>query len=105
MTPARCPRAGFTLVELMVAMAVMGVALSVATGAIVAGLDANEAVDAWTELVRQRRSEAIAEGRPAVVWPDSAHVERPTLVLPDGRVVGGSSPWDRPGDSAMGASL
>lgn len=82
---------GFVLIELLVSMAIMGLVLSVATVALGPVLDSADEVEASQEQLRQARWKAIDGGRPVVSWPDSAHVERPTLLLPDGRMLGSGS--------------
>lgn len=85
--------AGFTLIELMVSMAIMGLVLGVATVALVPALDSAGAAASGQDRLRLSRWTAIEEGRPLVVWPDSAHRDSPTLLLPDGRILG--APYER----------
>jgi prepilin-type N-terminal cleavage/methylation domain-containing protein len=81
-------RAGFTLVELMVSMAVMALSFSVVAIALARDSDVGRPESYWEAELRAARSSAIEQARPIVVWPDSAHRVPPVLLLPDGRVVG-----------------
>lgn len=78
---------GFTLVELIVAMAVMGVTLAVSSLAI--SRNVGRAAGAPLDSTHQRaRRSSIEKVAPVVAWPDSANVYEPVLYLPDGRVIG-----------------
>ena len=80
-------RGGFSLVEVMVVIAVLSIALGLAAVAMPIGL-AEAREDEALGRLRGRRAAAIDEGRLDIVWPDSAHAVEPVLVLPDGRTVG-----------------
>lgn len=87
MSAARAPRRGFTLVEVIVAIAVLGVTLGVA-GLAATGWSAVSEDDEWRSRLLHAESLAAREGRVVVVWPDSAHSTPPALRLPDGRRLG-----------------
>ena len=87
MSAARATRGGFTLVEVIVAMAVLGVTLGVAGLAVTSWSVVTED-DEWQSRLRHAESRAVREGRGVVVWPDSAHATPPALRLPDGRRIG-----------------
>jgi prepilin-type N-terminal cleavage/methylation domain-containing protein len=88
---ASTSRAGVTLVELIVAMAVLATGLAVATGALLSAVPRNASEDAWEVRLRRGQARALRTGERVVVWPDSAHREPPVLFLPDGRAVGVAS--------------
>ncbi len=83
-------RAGFTIVELMVALAILGLTLAV-SGLALASLKAPPE-SAWIRELRRARTEAIRTG--AAVRASSPppftglHRPRPPLFLPDGRALG-----------------
>ena len=79
---------GFTLVELIVTMAVMGVTLTVSSLAIARGGLGRSDEDERSSPYRLAQRSAVETGAPVVAWPDSAHVHHPVLYLPDGRPVG-----------------
>lgn len=93
-------RAGFTLVETLVSLAVLAVSLGVVTGTLVRAGQDTAVRDDWSARLEAGRSDAIETGRPVTVWPDSAHENPPVRFLPDGRVVGrlptADSMWGRP---------
>ncbi len=76
---------GFSLVELIVAIAIMGIAATLATVAFRAL--ARPAPESWERTRREARLRAVEEGRQVVVASDSTPAA-PVLFLPDGRVVG-----------------
>lgn len=83
---SRC--AGFTLVELIVVVAVIAILFGVAGGAIASAFWVEVDPTGWPARLEAARARAVVEGRVVVAWPDSAHVDAPVLFLPDGRVVG-----------------
>ncbi len=88
MNARRCERGGFTLVELMVSLTILGIGLAVATGAITSVLVPRPALPIWESKLANGRSRSIESGEKVVVWPDSADAYSPVLFLPDGRAVG-----------------
>lgn len=84
---AICTRCGFTLIEVLVSLAIMSILLGVVVGALF-----RSAVEApgggWVANLVEARSAAVRTGSAVVVWPDSASVDPPVLFLPDGRSVG-----------------
>jgi prepilin-type N-terminal cleavage/methylation domain-containing protein len=86
MIAARRGVGGFTLLELIVSMAVISIGFGVAATAITRTADSSD--DAWISELRARKSEATRTGRPMVAWHDSAQTIPPVLFLPDGRRVG-----------------
>lgn len=77
------PSGGFTLVELIVALAVLGVALGVSSLA-VGTWDTTS--DRGSQPVRATQARSIRDGSIEVV--PLAGERGPTLLLPDGRVLG-----------------
>jgi len=87
-------RAGVTLVELIVAMAVVATGLAVATGALLSAVPRSASEDAWEARLRRAQMTAVRAGERMVVWPDSAQREPPVLFMPDGRAMGAANAWD-----------
>jgi prepilin-type N-terminal cleavage/methylation domain-containing protein len=83
--------AGFTLVELIVALAVLATSLGIVSGALTSLAMEPEDPSAWPTRLKVARAHAINAGDAEVVWPDSAHVDPPALFLPDGRAVGATA--------------
>jgi len=79
---------GFTLAELIVTMAVMGVTLGVASVAILERNTGSAETARCGARASAEHAAAIDSAVALVRWPDSAHVRAPTLFLPDGRIVG-----------------
>jgi prepilin-type N-terminal cleavage/methylation domain-containing protein len=80
--------AGFTLVELIVTLAILAIATSVATGALTSVASGSDDPSGWVARLSAARARAIETGVPTLVSHDSAHVVPPVLYLPDGRAVG-----------------
>jgi prepilin-type N-terminal cleavage/methylation domain-containing protein len=78
---------GFTLVEMIVAIAVMALSGAVATVAFRGLLRPHSEGLGWEAQRRQSRRMAVQEGIVLLTYPDSAPDE-PVLFLPDGRVIG-----------------
>ncbi len=79
-------RQGFTLVELMVALAILGLTLGV-TGLALASLKAPRE-SAWIREMRRARTEAIRKGIPVHVRDPRSPLTAHALFLPDGRALG-----------------
>jgi prepilin-type N-terminal cleavage/methylation domain-containing protein len=86
------PRAGFTLVEVMVSMLVSAVGLGVVTTALLTWAPGAPKDDPALQEWRASRAQALLRARAAVIWPDSGRAAGPVLFLPDGRVVGDTLP-------------
>ncbi len=87
---ARRPAAGFTLVELAVALAILTFSAVLASAAFRTILEDRGTVEGTrASNLRRARREAVLTGRPLVVWPDTTSGASPVLFLPDGRAVGG----------------
>lgn len=80
-------RAGFTLIELIVALAIMSVSFAVVAIGISESLLADADPRDWTTQVAAARRQAVATGQ-LVVLDDSASTGHTVLFLPDGRAVG-----------------
>lgn len=80
--------AGFTLVEMMVVMTLLGVAAGIAAMSL--GLGARRAVTE-SERLDLARDSAARYGVPVTVSIDSSAVGDVLLALPDGRVIGAGS--------------
>jgi prepilin-type N-terminal cleavage/methylation domain-containing protein len=80
--------AGFTLIELIVVLAIVAVSLTVASLSLGSQRESGEAVTVWEARLIRSRAQAIEGGRPVVVMPDSGNASGPVLFLPDGRAVG-----------------
>ena len=69
--PSWCRRAGFTLLELILVLALLGIAVAVVTPRL-SGFASGRTFDSETRrllaLTHAGRSRAIAEGRPIVLW-------------------------------------
>ena len=81
-------RDGFTLVETLVAVAVLGLSAAVVGIAVGSGLGRDRPSDSWSIRLDEAREQAVRSGTPAVALPDSAHTTPPVMFLPDGRAVG-----------------
>lgn len=72
--PRACPREGFTLLELILVLALLGIAVAIVTPRL-SGFASGRAFDSETRrllaLTHAARSRAIAEGRPIVLWINS----------------------------------
>jgi prepilin-type N-terminal cleavage/methylation domain-containing protein len=78
--------AGFTLVELIVALAVMGISAGLATVAFRSLLaKPDDEPGSWPRQVLEARRGAVLGARPVVLRPVDG---LPILFLPDGRAVG-----------------
>jgi len=86
MTP-RGPAGGFTLVELIVAIAVLGLTAGVATVAFGNLMRRPPETSTWDARRREARRTAVETARPVILRPDSA-LGSPVLFLPDGRALG-----------------
>lgn len=91
-------RCGFTLVEMMVSIAVLAVSVSVVTMAVPTGRD--DADPSWNNRLEMARRSAAEEGVGVVVVASDS-VPNSSFVLPDGRVVEGPSN-DAAGATEMG---
>jgi prepilin-type N-terminal cleavage/methylation domain-containing protein len=81
-------RTGFSLVELMVVMAIVSITAAVATLAVGSvGTEPSPRTE-WARRLDEARSEAVERGRAIVVRSDSTGAYPSALFLPDGRAVG-----------------
>ena len=86
-------RAGFTLVELLVSLAVLAIGLAIVTGSILRTAGPRADAGAREQQLREARARAVRSGVAVLVAADAADsaatVEPvPVLFLPDGRNVG-----------------
>lgn len=87
---------GFTLLELLVVLSILGVATALAAPAVSGSIDAwrrQAAVDAVVEQVRGWPADARSAGRPLLVTDDPDAADRAELSVPEGWELVVPQPW------------